>query len=230
MGIEELGSEMNDEAALDRQNALARSTIYDFLAALFTYHYGLEGVADRLGGKTPAVAAAAAVLQGRGYRLPVAEVLEMVQAAVGMEALTEIQAEYVALFDRPSTGHRLSPFESVQRHGIVNRGTIAALDEFYRRFGLALAPDAMETGDHCSVELAFMSFLAFQDAEAQRLGQDGEAFRQAQIDFLREHIMQWMPGWLERIEESTKHPYFRAAGGLARDVLAQDAEITGVGL
>lgn len=224
---DELGSGMNDELALEYQSALARSTMYDFLAALFTYPYGLESVADRLGGKTPAVAASAAALQEQGYRLPVAEMLEVVRAAGGVDALTDLQAEYVALFDRPSTGHRLSPFESVQRHGIVDRGTIADLDEFYRRFGLALAPDASETGDHCSIELAFMSFLIFRGAEAERDGQNGDGFRQAQLDFFRAHLMPWLPGWLERLLESTKHPYFQAAARLARDVLAQDAEIMG---
>lgn len=110
---------------------------------------------------------------------------------------------------------------------MVDLHTLAALGEFYQRFGLALAPDAAETADHCSVEFAFMSFLAFGEAEALRLGQDAGGYGQAQADFLRAHMMQWMPRWLKNVAAAARHPYFAAAAGLASIMLAEDAERIG---
>ena len=218
---------MNGIGEPDRQGALARSAVYDFLAGLFAYHFRLEDVADGLAGKADRVVAAAEVLHGSGYRFDVGDALDAVRAAGNIAALTELQAEYVALFDRPSTGHTLSPFESVQRKGMVDLHNLAALGESYQRFGLALAPDAAETADHCSVEFAFMSFLAFREGEALRLGQDAHTYGQAQSAFLRDHIMQWMPRWLKNLAEAARHPYFAAAAGLAAMVLAEDAEMLG---
>lgn len=222
-----LGFEMNGMDDPGHPGALARSTIYDFLAGLFAYHDQLEEVADRLAGTAESVVAAAEFLQDLGYRLDVEDALQAVQAVGDIAALTDIQAEYVALFDRPSKGHSLSPFESVQRKGMVDLHTLAALREFYQRFGLALAPDAAETADHSSVEFAFMSFLAFREAEAVRLGQDADGFARAQAAFLGEHIMQWMPGWLDKLAASARHPYFAAAAALAATVLAEDARTVG---
>src|SRR5579883_1837230 len=163
--------------ATDAQVAQARAAVYDFLAALFTYHYELDEVQERLTRRIPRVQAAVEVLRERGYHLDERGVLAAVRQITAIEDLTDLQAEHVALLDMPSPGGRSAPLESVQRHGVVHPETLAALEAFYRTFGVALAPDAEVPGDHCSVELAFMGFLAFQEAVAHGQGAGGNPTR-----------------------------------------------------
>ncbi len=212
--------------ATDAQVAQARAAVYDFLAALFTYHYELDEVQERLTRRIPRVQAAVEVLRERGYHLDERGVLAAVRQITAIEDLTDLQAEHVALLDMPSPGGRSAPLESVQRHGVVHPETLAALEAFYRTFGVALAPDAEVPGDHCSVELAFMGFLAFQEAVAHGQGAGGEPYKEAQATFLRDHLLGWLPRWLAHVAERTAHPYFRAAARFARQVLEQDAELT----
>ena len=81
----------------------------------------------------------------------------------------DLQAEYVRLFEvGPMGGPPCSLFA-----GHHERDRLRLMEElvrFYNFFGLSLAQGRMP--DHLTVELEFMHFLAFREAEAVRQGGD----------------------------------------------------------
>jgi len=218
-------NEFNETSSLTPH---ARALVYDALAGLFSYHFGLNDFSERVTDKEANVVAASRILGDIGYRCDFAEMFNVAQSVGGIDELGEVQTEYVALFDRPSPSHALSPFESVQRKGVADLTIVGDVKDFYERFGLTLAPDASETADHCSMEFAFMSSLAFREAEAIRLEADGQRFHDGQLAFLSQHMMQWMPKWLPNLEAAARHPYFAAAARVAQGFLAEDAERHGI--
>lgn len=218
---------MNDLNETTPLTPHARAVVYDVLAGLFSYHFGLEDFAERVTGKGANVVAATQILSHVGYRLDFRETFDAARSTTDVAGLGDVQTEYVALFDRPSPSHALSPFESVQRKGVADPTIIGEVRHFYERYGLALAPDASETPDHGSIEFAFMSYLAFQEAEAIRLDEERQHFRDGQRAFLSEHMMQWMPKWLPNVASAARHPYFATAARVAQSFLAEDAERQG---
>src|ERR1043166_2435740 len=75
---------------------------------------------------------------------------------------------------------------------------LADLAAFYRAFGLEVASDADERQDHICLELEFMCVLAAKEAyalEHQFEVEDLSMCRNAQKQFLREHLGRWTPAF-----------------------------------
>ena len=209
---------------------LARSYWYDFLASLLSYPFSLADFEERLRAKLEQVATAAEVLrEDAGYGLDPEAVMNEIRAIRGYAELVDLQADYVSRLDKPSPSHVLSPFESVHRRGQVDLGTVAALQQLYRTYGLGLASDLPEMADHAMFELAFMSYLALKEAEADAVEQVAVAdeLRRAQAAFLQEHLLPWMPQWLGNLAEAAEHPLLKAAAELGRLTLDREAEVLG---
>ncbi len=109
------------------------------------------------------------------------------------------------------------PYESLYREesGRVFGKLTASVHQEYRRFGLDLAAGLNgEPPDHISFELEFMHLLCNQEAEAWKKDDEGEALRLllAKRDFLREHLMVWLPGFCAEVK---KHDRLGLFGHLA---------------
>ncbi len=91
------------------------------------------------------------------------------------------------------------------------------LVRFYNFFGLRLAPGLMP--DHLVVELEFMHYLAFKEAEA---GGDAASFRRAQRDFLERHLTNWLPRLSATLKAERPVPFYRSLVGLTNRFLAAD--------
>ena len=59
---------------------------------------------------------------------------------------------------------------------------------FYHYFGLRLSEDKRDRPDHLASELEFMHVLTFKETEGLLQGVDRSAYRQAERDFLRFHL------------------------------------------
>jgi len=124
------------------------------------------------------------------------------------DSLETLQEEYVGLFSHTVKSTN-SPYEAMlgrgQAHVFQQTQCLADIAGFYRAFGLEIALDANERPDHIGIELEFMHFLACQEAHA--LKEDGleevTLVRQAQRDFLTEHLACWAPYFLKHIEEES---------------------------
>ncbi len=84
------------------------------------------------------------------------------------------------------------PYESVYRGGApwIIEAEIASI---YARYGLK--PKLREPPDSLVVELAFMSYLCAEEAAARKSGDMKRVLSiiEAQINFLKEHILTWVP-------------------------------------
>ena len=124
------------------------------------------------------------------------------------EALAEeIAIEYTRLFRGLKREHSPPPpYESVYREEAVRTfGEVTAVvRNHYRRHGFDVAPDkSSEPSDHISIELEFMHLLCTREAEALA-GRDDEAvweLRQAQREFLEDHLMAWTSSLRQEVEK-----------------------------
>jgi hypothetical protein len=79
---------------------------------------------------------------------------------------------------------------------------LSDLGAFFAAFGLEVVSDAAERIDHISIELEFVSVLAAKEAHALEHQSDNDALdglRDAQKQFLREHLGRWSPAFARRL-------------------------------
>ncbi len=113
----------------------------------------------------------------------------------------DLQAEYVRLFINALGGVPAPPYASIYIQGsgiLMQQGYDQAL-AFYRQAGLEPA-DTSECSDHLSHELAFIGILIDS-------GQDALL-----AEFLRDHIMQWYPPFLHRLQRAEPFPFYSLLG------------------
>ena len=117
-------------------------------------------------------------------------------------------SDYIAAFGHAARGPcPLNEIEygELKADPLMQPHRLADLAAFYRAFGMEPAPDAHERMDHICFELEFMAVLAAKEAyalEHQHNAEQLEACRQAQKDFLREHLGRWTPAFARRLAAS----------------------------
>lgn len=142
--------------------------------------------------------------------------------------VSALQIEFHALFLVPAAQY-VFPYESCYRNWRGSRpGRLMgrpALDvqEFYRRVGLDLAPEASELPDHAGVEFSVLQLLADREATAWRDGADEQArhWHQLQMEFLSTHTGLWIPALCSEIAAKTAQPYFSAFADWIRGVVEE---------
>lgn len=114
-------------------------------------------------------------------------------------------AEYVAVFGHAARGPcPLNEIEygELKADPLIQPHRLADLAAFYRAFGMEPTSDAHERLDHICFELEFMAVLAVKETyalEYQHGIEQLESCRQAQKDFLREHLGRWTPAFARRL-------------------------------
>lgn len=94
----------------------------------------------------------------------------------------------------------------------------------YRSAGLELDRDLKEPPDHVAVELEFMHYLIFREADSLRRGDYPgalEALRR-QDSFLSDRLAPWMPAFCGKIESASESPFYRSLAGCVRTFVCQD--------
>ncbi|NMG73268.1 TorD/DmsD family molecular chaperone [Aromatoleum diolicum] len=110
--------------------------------------------------------------------------------------------------------------------GAVNGGSVAAMDEAYRRCGVARDADFHDLSDHLSVQLEFVALLYFRSAETIAGGAPLPAVRPEH--FLHDFVSRWLPHFIGDLEKDAENrgaspnPYLPLARILAAAV-AHDA-------
>ena len=145
---------------------------------------------------------------------------EAAKAAAGLQAALEetgedeLKVEYARLF--------VGPFELIAPpYGSVylepNRrlmgDTTMAVRKAYRDSGLSL--EVKEAPDHVALELEFMHYLWFKEAEAaaEEDSQRAREYAALQADFLRKYLGPWIPEFCEKIRQGTENRFYRALAG-----------------
>ncbi|MBI1987027.1 MAG: molecular chaperone TorD family protein [Nitrospinae bacterium] len=139
-----------------------------------------------------------------------------------LPTLEELQEAYTSLFDVGAGGPPCSLYEG----SYVGWGRTQLFEEllrFYEFFGLELSPSVRELPDHLTVELEFMHYLTFQEAQAE----DPSSYRLAQRDFLARHLARWVPLMVERLIQSTGSGFFATLGEILRSFIGTEAAMSG---
>jgi DMSO reductase family type II enzyme chaperone len=108
---------------------------------------------------------------------------------------------------------------------------LADLAAFYRAFGLEVAESAGERHDHICLELEFMCVLAAKEAYALEHQLDTDQLaqcRDAQKNFLREHLGRWTPAFTRRLAGTTSEPTLVALSELTRAFVETECAHFGV--
>ncbi|MBN2125204.1 MAG: molecular chaperone TorD family protein [Deltaproteobacteria bacterium] len=193
-----------------------RSDAYKGLSMF--YAYPNESVLDGWKRTREEVAAALLALSG-DFLSP--ENVEGFLESLDHSPAVDVQTEYVRLFDyRPPCPLFESSYVKPDRS---NPGEVKLLVEgMYNTFDLDSSPE--DPPDHLTLELEFMHFLTFQEAEALREGgRDLERYRLAQKSFHEEHIQGWVPELCQRLCSHAGLPLFRFLGALTSEWIESEA-------
>ena len=141
--------------------------------------------------------------------------------------------DYVAAFGhaaRGSVAMNEIEYGDLKADPLFQPHRLADLAAFYRAFGLEVDDAAAERHDHLCIELEFMSVLAAKEAYAIQQNLDAEPLaivRDAQRDFLREHLGRWSPAFGRRLRAATVGP-LAALGDFLRTFVEADCARAGV--
>jgi putative dimethyl sulfoxide reductase chaperone len=146
----------------------------------------------------------------------------------GVSMLDALKDEYMRLFEGP--GHmQVAPYESVHRkdvsdmeRGLVMGPATADAKRRYAEAGLALATDYHDLPDHVAVELEFMCYLCSKQVQAGDAARDTTSL-QAQREFLREHLTQWLPDFCKAVVRASKVRFYRDLARVTEEYVASEA-------
>jgi TorA maturation chaperone TorD len=112
--------------------------------------------------------------------------------------LSLLKREYQRLFEPPSP--IAPPYESLYLGSLLGERMEDVL-KFYKSEGIQPSPDYHELPDHITVELDFLSRLAYRVS--------GGNSQERMLKFIELHILNWVPQFLELVKENTKEKYYR---------------------
>lgn len=217
---------MDDQLQELARDLRERALTYSFLARVFSDEEVGADFLTALRGEVPAT----------GTEL---DAFAAGLAGADLEAVrTELAADHAALLLGMSP-RPVSPYESVhtsEDHLMMQ----AARDEVvaaYAAAGFAKAGEYRVPEDHVSLELDFMAAVGMRAAQAvegvlEGAAPDGaadpladaERDMNAQLDFLEKHLLAWLPGFCDLVEERAATQFYRGAAQMLRTFLGQERE------
>lgn len=244
-------------AEQDAALLLARETLYRFFAAVFSEPRGAAWQQIVLDERQQAVARLAADLLhdehaagagelGFGELPPESLDLRPLLAELA-QPRESLQTQYNGVFGLVFN-RECPPYETEYQRNedtFFRTQQMADVGGFYRAFGLQPGRERGERPDHIATELEFMALLLLKErtacasgdlAAAERAAAERAAVcRQAQADFLREHLGWWAPAFCQAVRRKAGQGlYFEAASALAallgveRRALGVPAPLAGV--
>lgn len=129
--------------------------------------------------------------------------------------LSELRAEHSRLLIGPGDS-QVPPYESVYRDGRggdlgpVMGDTTQEVAEAYRSRGMAMDDAVSEMPDHIGAELEFVASLLETN------------HREGSIQFLDDHLRNWVGTFTERIEAETRLEFFEVLARRTREVVDED--------
>ncbi|MFQ5666108.1 MAG: molecular chaperone [Candidatus Binatia bacterium] len=204
--------------------ALARSCTYRFLSTLFVYPDDAAYAAVQ-GELTRATARSLALLR---WEVSAFAALQEILRHTSRE---QLEAAHVAVFGHTAAG-KVCPYEARygSHHLFQETECLADVAGFYRAFSLEPATTCRERPDHIAVELEFMHALGAKEAYALDEGwmERAEICREAQVQFLRDHLGRWAPSFLDRLATVADGGTFAPVATVTAACLTADCHRLGV--
>lgn len=128
-----------------------------------------------------------------------------------------LRADYSGLFEVGSQGPPVPIREDLQTGQLGS--TREDIVRFYDYFGYALSEKFAWAPDHLSVELEFMHYLCYREAEA---GDDALSYQLAQRDFTERHLVRWLPALATAVEKHAGGTLYGRIVAALRQFVASD--------
>lgn len=144
------------------------------------------------------------------------------------EVVLEMSREYTRLFINGFPKVVAPPYGSVylEKDGLVFGKTTSEVLRFYHGAGFTLKEEIGDLPDHIAHELEFMGILANQ--ESQATGSEKIRLEEMQMDFFSRFLLPWVPIFCEKIEKSSRFPFYRHLGQLTREFIHLEKNYLGV--
>ena len=133
----------------------------------------------------------------------------------------ELKREYSGLFEVGSDGPPVPIREDLHRNQPA--GVREDIVRFFEFFGYTLEENFAWAPDHLSVELEFMHFLTYQEAEHTG-SDDAKSWQLGQHDFAERHLCNWVPELAERIRSQKPDSLYARVIAAISEFLLQDFE------
>ncbi|MCZ7401615.1 MAG: molecular chaperone TorD family protein [Candidatus Methanoperedens sp.] len=142
--------------------------------------------------------------------------------------MAQFEIEFTRIFDAGTPVPLCPPNES---HYCRKPGSVVMLEvsEFYNFFGMRMSQEEgkREFPDHICAELEFLHFLTFREEEA--LGEDKleeyKGYLLAQKDFLERHLIQWIPEFCLKLQDSASLTFYVRLGQITSRFISSEFEL-----
>ena len=144
------------------------------------------------------------------------------------EALKRISIDRTRLFQGVNPEHSPPPpYESVYRDGRLWGKSTVEVSQIYGRLGVKLPEAWTEPPDHIGIELDFMRLICLSEMEAWQAGYTDKAleYLEAGTDFLRKHVVQWVPVFCEEMYNRAGLDFYRGIAQLTRGFVEYDSRL-----
>jgi DMSO reductase family type II enzyme chaperone len=131
--------------------------------------------------------------------------------------LDTLKRAYSGLFEVGDDGPPVPIREDLQTG--QRAGTREDLVRFYNFFNYALDEKFAWAPDHLSVELEFMHFLCYREADAEA---DALPYQLAQFDFAERHLVNWLPVLESGVRGAAPDSLYARVVGVAREFAVAD--------
>jgi anaerobic sulfite reductase subunit A len=162
------------------------------------------------------------------------ELLEFAKHVKGLDdeqkkkLLQDLAVEYAGLFLGVGLTH-IYLVESVHlgKEHLLYEAPYHEVLEAYRSLSFAKAKDFPEPEDHIAVEFEFMSNLCkwvFQTIQKRDI-ENALAYLNLQNEFLRDHILRWVPDLCNKLDDAASTSFYKALAHLTLGFVTIDNEI-----
>lgn len=187
--------------------ALARSRLYQLLAAIFRYPTVdfFESLEQGKYLSEISEALRASPHQDSKLETEFLEKAEEIQGSLSGLSFEDFEVEFTRTFEVGAPMPPCPPSEGLYRKSPARQSIMLQISEFYKHFGLEMDQNTgkRELPDHISAELEFLHFLTFKEDQAREAG-DRElltGYLLAQSDFLQRHPLHWISSFSDKIGE-----------------------------
>lgn len=141
----------------------------------------------------------------------------------------KLAVDYTGLFLGGKEGS-ICPSESSYVEKIVYGQSTLKVIEFYAQYGFIKDETFHEPDDHIAVEFAFMSVMGWDFVKLLREGKtESSHYRsdlEAQLNFLTDHLMKWVPAWATHVSESSETDFYRTLAKFSQTLVETDYRLS----
>jgi TorA maturation chaperone TorD len=140
----------------------------------------------------------------------------------------DLAVEYTRLFGAVSPSYGPPPpYESAHLRSSGPGDIAGTIDGVYAGAGLAPQSEGVPP-DHLGTQLKFLALLCHAEREAWTGGANARALQRQEYDFLSQHVMAWVPGYLEALRASTPHRFYEHLAALISAFLQEEERFLAV--